>query len=184
MKTDYQIRPETAGDEAAIARVTEEAFRTLEASNQTEQYILEALRAAGALTISLVAEQEGRILGHVAFSPIQIADGTEGWFGLGPVSVAPVAQRKGIGTALIRAGLERLKSLGAQGCCVVGHPGYYERFGFEHPRDLTFPGVPPEVFFALEFRESGLRGQVSFHPAFAQTGPVPEDPASGGGTRH
>jgi len=83
------IRDETEADVSAITEVTVTAFKTLELSNQTEHYIIEALRAADALTVSLVAEVDGRAVGHIAFSPVALSDGTQGWYGLGPVSVLP-----------------------------------------------------------------------------------------------
>ena len=79
------IRKETTSDIEAISQVTKAAFRTLPISNQTEQFIIEALRAAGALTLSLVAEIDGRVVGHIAFSPVTISDGSKNWYGLGPV---------------------------------------------------------------------------------------------------
>ena len=105
------IRDETDADIAAIADVTIAAFETLQISNHTEQFIIEALRAAKVLTVSLVAELDGRVIGHIAFSPVTISDGTCGWYGLGPVSVLPAYQRQGIGKALIREGLSRLKEM-------------------------------------------------------------------------
>ena len=72
--------------------------------------------------MSLVAEVDGRVVGHIAFSPVAMSDGTNHWYGLGPVSVLPQCQRRGIGKALIQEGLARLKELGAKGCCLVGHP--------------------------------------------------------------
>jgi GNAT superfamily N-acetyltransferase len=105
--------------------VTVSAFKTLEFSNHTEQFIVAALRAAGSLTVSLVAEVDGRVVGHIAFSPVSISDGTRNWYGLGPLSVLPEYQRQGIGKALVQEGLSRLKGLNAQGCCLVGHPDYY-----------------------------------------------------------
>ena len=98
------IRNETVADVSSISAVTVAAFRTLEISNHTEQFIIEALRAAKALTVSLVAEVDGRVVGHIAFSPVTISDGTMHWYGLGPVSVLPEYQRKGIGKALIQEG--------------------------------------------------------------------------------
>src|SRR5512137_1437785 len=130
------IRNETHSDVCAITEVTIAAFKTLEISNHTEQFIIEAIRAAKALTVSLVAEMDGRVIGHIAFSPVTISDGTSNWYGLGPVSVLPEYQRRGIGSALIQEGISRLKSLGARGCCLVGHPGYYGRFGFQNIRGL------------------------------------------------
>jgi len=119
------IRNETAADMDAIAEVTVAAFKTLDISQHTEQFVIAALRAANALTLSLVAEVGGRVVGHIAFSPVTMADGTQNWYGLGPVAVLPEYQRQGIGKALIQQGLSRLKEMNAQGCCLVGHPGYY-----------------------------------------------------------
>ena len=126
------IRDEAKYDAAVIAEVTVAAFQSMEISNHTEQFIIEALRSARALTLSLVAEVDGRVVGHIAFSPVAISDGAENWYGLGPVSVLPMYQRMGIGKALIREGLSRLKDLGAKGCCLVGHPQYYRKLGFEN----------------------------------------------------
>lgn len=165
------IRNEAGTDERAIADVTAAAFETLPVSRQTEQFIVQALRAANALTVSLVAELDGRVVGHVAFSPVTISDGSTGWYGLGPVSVLPQYQRRGIGQALIREGLSRLKALQARGCCLVGHPGYYGRFGFENVPGLVYEGVPPEVFFVLSFDGRVPRGRVAFHEAFAADRP-------------
>lgn len=171
MSSRIIIRPETPSDHAAISSITESAFRTLEISSNTEHFIVDALRAAGALTISLVAEQEGRVVGHIAFSPITVSDDTTDWYGLGPVSVVPELQRQGIGKALIREGLAQLRTLGAKGCCLVGHPEYYRQFGFTNTPDLSHEGVPPEVFFALAFEGPVPKGTVKFHDAFAVTGP-------------
>ena len=149
MRREIVIRRETAADIGAIAEVTIAAFWTLAVSNHTEQFIIGALRAANALTISLVAEIGGRVVGHVAFSPVTVSDGTQNWYGLGPVSVLPEYQRQGIGEALIHKGLSLLKELGAQGCCLVGDPNYYRWFGFRNLPGLVHEGVPQEVFFAL-----------------------------------
>jgi len=170
MNPEIVIRSESDADTDAIGEVTIAAFKTLEVSNQTEQFIIEALRAAHALTISLVAEVDGRVVGHIAFSPVTISDGTKDWYGLGPVSVLPEYQRQGIGTALIQEGLSRLKCLNTTGCCVVGHPGYYRKFGFENVPGLTVEGVPPEVFFALAFTGPTPHGTVTFHEGFKADG--------------
>ena len=150
--------------------VTVAAFKTLEISHHTEQFIIEALRAAKALTLSLVAEVEGHVVGHIAFSPVSISDGTRNWYGLGPVSVLPAYQRQGIGKALIGQGLSRLKGMGAQGCCLVGHPYYYRKFGFQNVSGLVHEGVPPEVFLALSFDGHNPQGTVTFHEGFAAEG--------------
>jgi putative acetyltransferase len=170
MKLEIVIRPETNTDIDAITEVTTAAFETLEISNHTEQLIIEALRAAKALTVSLVAELDGRVTGHVAFSPVTISDGTQDWYGLGPVSVLPEYQRQGIGKALIHEGLSRLKGMQARGCCLVGHPEYYKKFGFDNIPELVHEGVPPEVFLALSFGGKIPRGTVTFHEGFKADG--------------
>jgi putative acetyltransferase len=170
MNPNTVIRNETSEDIGPITEVTIAAFRTLEISNHTEQFIIEALRAAQALTVSLVAEVRGRVVGHIAFSPVTISDGTRDWYGLGPVSVLPEYQRQGIGKALIREGLSRLRSMHARGCCLVGHPEYYRKFGFDSVPGLVLAGVPPEVFFALPFDGHTPRGTVTFHEGFKADG--------------
>ena len=170
MSQKVVIRDEAPEDGRAITAVTISAFDTLAISDHTEQFVIEALRAAQALVISLVAEVDGRVLGHIAFSPVTISDGTQDWYGLGPVSVLPEHQRRGIGTALIEEGLSRLRGLGARGCCLVGHPGYYGRFGFENTPGLGYEGVPPEAFFALSFDGHVPQGEVAFHEAFLVDG--------------
>ncbi len=167
MNLKFTIRDERPGDIAAIAYITEEAFKTIEISNHTEQFIINALRAGGALTISLVAEMEGNVIGHIAFSPLTVSDGTSDWYGLGPVSVLPDFQGQGLGKALIEQGLSRLNDINAKGCCLVGHPEYYKKFGFKNVTDLVYKGVPKEVFFVLSFngRTTPL-GEVTFHDAF------------------
>jgi len=166
MNQHVVIRDEMEADISAITEVTIAAFKTLEISNKTEQYIIEALRAAKALTVSLVAAVDGRVVGHIAFSPVTISDGSRNWYGLGPVSVLPDYQRKGVGKALISEGLSRLRELKARGCCLVGHPGYYEKFGFKNMPGLVHEGVPQEAFFALSFTGHTPQGSVTFHEAF------------------
>jgi putative acetyltransferase len=172
MDSQITIRPETPTDVDAITAVTVAAFAVLGIGNRTEQFIVEALRAANALTLSLVAEADGRLIGHIAFSPVRISDGTPDWYGLGPVSVLPAYQRQGVGKALIRKGLAQLQELGAEGCCLVGHPDYYPKFGFSNPSGLVLEGVPPEVFFALAFGGRTPQGTVSFHEAFKADSPA------------
>ncbi|OGW39076.1 MAG: GNAT family N-acetyltransferase [Nitrospirae bacterium GWD2_57_9] len=164
------IRDETKADVGVITEVTVAAFATMEISSHTEQFIIEALRSARALTLSLVAEVDGRVVGHIAFSPAAISDGTKNWYGLGPLSVLPEYQRRGIGKALIQEGLSRLKKLGAKGCCLVGHPEYYKKFGFNNISELVYEGVPPEVFLAISFDGSIPQGIVSFHEGFKAAG--------------
>jgi putative acetyltransferase len=178
MKHQIVIRPETAADVSVIAEVTIAAFKILAISNHTEQYIIAALRAAKALTVSLVAELDGRVVGHIAFSPVTISDGSQNWYGLGPVSVLPEHQRQGIGKTLIWEGLSRLKDMHAQGCCLVGHPDYYRKFGFKNMSGLVHEGVPQEVFFALSLDGNTPQGTVTFHEGFKADGQH-DGPANG-----
>jgi putative acetyltransferase len=171
MNSKVVVRCETDGDIDATSDVTAAAFRTLEISSHTEQFIVEALRAAKSLTVSLVAEVDGRVVGHIAFSPVTISDGSGNWYGLGPVSVLPKYQRQGIGKALIEEGMSQLKGLNARGVCLVGHPDYYKRFGFSNTPELVLEGVPPEFFFALSFGGRTPKGTVTFHEAFKADGP-------------
>ena len=170
MKPKIVIRCETDADVDAISDVTISAFQTLEISNHTEQFIIAALRAVKSLTVSLVAEVDGRVAGHIAFSPVTMSDGTRNWYGLGPLSVLPEYQRQGIGKALIEEGLSQLKGLNAQGCCLVGHPDYYRKFGFKNMPGLVLEGVPQEVFLALSFDGRMPQGTVTFHDAFKADG--------------
>ncbi|CAH0340725.1 N-acetyltransferase [Rhizobium sp. CECT 9324] len=160
------IRPEQSGDEASIGLVTAAAFEGHPNSDQSEPQIIERLREAGALTLSLVADEAGEILGHVAFSPVSIAGGDEGWYGLGPISVAPAHQGKGIGSRLVSEGLDRLRTLGAAGCVLLGDPAYYGRFGFRLDHGLVLPDVPPGHFQALLLHGPDALGIVAFHPGF------------------
>jgi putative acetyltransferase len=163
------IRAETAADSAVITEVTVAAFRNQPFSHQTEHFIVNALRAGNALTISLVAEVDGHVVGHIAFSPVGVSDGTRGWYGLGPVSVLPEHQRRGIGKALIQEGLSSLRALGACGCALVGDPAYYARFGFENSPGLVYEGIPQEYFQVLPFAGEVPQGVVVFHEGFQAT---------------
>lgn len=166
------IRDEVPTDHAAISAVIAAAFRDMPYSQQTETYIIDALRRAGALTISLVAEEAGHIVGQVAFSPLEIDGRPSDWYGLGPIAVAPERQGCGIGSALMEEGLGRLHGLGAEGCMLVGDPAWYRRFGFRNEPRLTLPGVPAEVFLILPLGASIPEGTVAFHPAFMATAPA------------
>jgi len=163
------IRSETPADRDAVTEVTIEAFKDHPISKQTEHFIVEALRRAGALAVSLVAEMDGQVVGHIAFSPVTISDGTPGWFGAGPLSVLPARQKHGIGSALVREGLAVLKEHGARGCALVGDPAYYRRFGFANDPGLIHDGIPQEVFLVLDFGRERPRGKVALHEAFSAT---------------
>jgi putative acetyltransferase len=163
------LRPETEADIPAIDQINLEAFLHHPYSHQTEHLIVRALRASGALTLSLVAETEGQVVGHIAFSPALIDGQDLGWYTLGPVAVLPSHQRKGIGSSLIQAGLQGLRELGAKGCLLVGDPNYYLRFGFRHDPSLHIHEVPPEFFMCMSFSNDTPSGLVTHHQAFFTT---------------
>ncbi len=163
---DTDIRAETPEDVDAIGVVTRAAFAGAAHSSGTEGAIVEALREAGALKLSLVAVQGGAVVGHIAFSPVTIEGRSIGWFGLGPVSVRPDRQRGGVGAALIEAGLDRLRRGGAAGCVVLGDPGYYRRFGFAADARLRYPQAPAAYFQRLAFAGPPPTGTVAYHQAF------------------
>lgn len=166
MSSNVVIRPERASDVEAIAEITREAFLTHPHTNHAEQMIINALREAKALAVSLVAEVEVGVVGHAAFSRVTIADGSGDWYTLGPLSVKPGFQRKGIGQALVRNGLEALRQLGARGCVLVGDTMFYGRFGFRNRPELVFAGLPQEYFLALPFGEELPVGEVKCHEVF------------------
>ncbi|HBO9521225.1 TPA: N-acetyltransferase [Pseudomonas aeruginosa] len=163
---NISIRAETPGDIDAIARLTEAAFRNETHSSHTEQYIVDALRRAGALTFSLVAEANGQVISHIAASPVTIDGEAGGWYRLAPLSVAPGRQRQGLGSQLVRRLLTELRLLPAGGCVVLGEPTYYSRFGLRVESGLALPGVPAEYFQAQSFSGRMARGIVAFHAAF------------------
>ena len=163
------IRDEQPTDVETIARLTEMAFRDRPYSSHTEQFIVDALRRHGQLTISLVAVDGESIVGHVAVSPVTISSGATGWYGLGPISVWPERQRQGIGSALMQAALVNLRHLGGRGCMLLGDPGYYRRFGFAARPGLELAGFPPEYLQALSFDGEFPAGTVHFHEAFDAT---------------
>jgi len=164
-----QIRPERPEDHAAVAALHERAF-----GQPAEARLVEALRAAGAAIVSLVAEREGRVVGHVLFSPVTVRDGGREWgaLGLGPVAVLPELQRGGIGSALVRAGLAECRALGHAVVLVLGHAAYYPRFGFRPAADagLRWEHGHEESFFVAELAPGALcgrRGVVRYRPEFS-----------------
>ncbi len=165
-----RIRKEAPHDIAAIESVTVAAFLNAVHSDHTEQFIVRALRNSGQLSVSLVADDEGTVIGHVALSPVTILNGATDWYGVGPISVAPEHQGRGIGTQLMERALTELRSLNASGCVVLGDPGYYARFGFNVEPSLVLPGVPSEYFQAISFAGPLPSGTVSYHESFAAQG--------------
>lgn len=163
------IRYEVAADVSAIDAVTISAFLSAPHTSHTEQFIVDGLRRAGQLVVSLVAEVDGMVVGHVAVSPVTISDGAVDWYGLGPISVVPECQRRGIGSRLMREALRALRERGAAGCVVLGEPEYYGRFGFRTDPNLSLPGVPPEYFQMIALGTNRPRGVVTYHSAFDAT---------------
>lgn len=160
------IRDETLDDIAAIEALTKSAFLHAEHTSHTEHFIVNQLRKHQQLSISLVAEEEHAIVGHVAVSPVRISSGETGWYGLGPISVLPNKQGLGIGLMLMHSALQRLKALGAKGCVLLGDPNYYARFGFKPVSGLILPDVPQEYFQAISFTGAFPQGEVAYHDAF------------------
>ena len=163
---NIQIRTETAADVAAIEAATISAFLNAPHTSHTEQFIIRALRRAGVLAISLVADAQGTVIGHVAVSAVSISDGASGWFGLGPISVVPEHQCRGVGSRLMHEALRILRERSAAGCVLLGEPEYYGRFGFQADPNLILPDVPSEYFQAIALDSSRPHGTVSYHEAF------------------
>lgn len=164
-----RIRPEVEPDYPAVRRINEEAF-----GQPAEAALVDALRSEVHPYVSLVADIDGEIVGHVFFSPVTIDDGetVTTAMALGPMAVRPSRQRRGIGTRLVRQGLAACRQIGHPVVFVLGHPEYYPRFGFAPaaPRGLrcTYP-VPDDVFMVVELEPralAGRRGTVRYHEAF------------------
>ena len=165
-----RLREETDRDIPAIHALTTAAFRDAPHASGTEADIVDALRDAGALSLSLVATDADVVVGHVAFSIATAEDGSGPWFTLGPVSVLPERQRGGIGAQLIRPGIATLRQRGAAGCILVGDPAYYRRFGFE-AAPASSPGEDFAAYFMLMPLASGRPdGRSAFHAAVDEAG--------------
>lgn len=161
------IRPEKPTDIDAIEQVTLAAFMGKFSNNPTEHLIVNGLRDVNALSVSLVAEVNEKIVGHVAFSLVTINEENLDWYGLGPISVLPELQKRGIGSKLIHKGMPAIQAIGAKGCVLEGSPKYYQRFGFKSYPGLIYEGAPGlEYFMALPFHEDVPKGKVEYHQAF------------------
>lgn len=166
MTEKLTIRPEEEKDIIQISRIIRSAFADHPHSNQQEHLIVDELRASEVPNLSLVAEYESDLVGHIAFSRVTVNGEELSWYGLAPVSVDPDFQNQGIGSALVRAGLRQLKNMKASGCVLVGEPSFYQRFGFQHTDALTYPGIPGEYFLVQSFSDYTPSGTVKYHDAF------------------
>lgn len=164
--TAIAIRPELPQDHAVIGVVTQAAFADAPHSVGGEVGIVERLRAGGDLALSLVAEDGARIVGHVAVSPVTISDGSQGWYGLGPISVLPSRQSQGIGARLMQRAIADMRERGAHGIVLLGDPAFYRRFGFAHDPALRYLGPPPEYFQRLVLAGDAPEGTVAYARAF------------------
>jgi putative acetyltransferase len=162
------IRPEAPSDHAAVHDVNVAAF-----GREVEARLVAMLRNQARPLVSLVAEDAGTVVGHIMFSPVSLGGFAGLMMGLAPMAVAPARQRGGIGSALVRAGLECCREMGAAAVVVLGHPDFYPRFGFMPAARLGLAcqyHVPAEAFMAMELKPHAMRGAagtVSYHPAFA-----------------
>lgn len=170
----YQIKEESPSEYAAIRHVTQAAFAPMSFSSGAEPNIIETLRTEGDLYLSLVAIGQGRLLGHCAFSAVEISGAAGNWYALGPIAVRPSDQRKGIGRALITEGLSRLKTQGAQGCVVIGNPQIYGRFGFQSDGQLIYGVLDTALLQRVIFQGPAPAGHISFAPAFGLEAPQTE----------
>ena len=166
LSQDYIIRQECPADYDAIHDLTRRAFQGRPYAGGDEQDVIDRLRATDALTLSMVAEDQGGLSGQITFSPAINSDGSQPWFALGPGSVTPERQNQGIGGELIRQGLARIRALGALGCILTGNPEYYRRFGFALAADLVPEAESAEYFMLYLFAETRPTGQFQFHKAF------------------
>ena len=166
MTLEIEIRKEQTADIDGIRALTHAAFEPMPFSDNTEPQVIDALRTAGELSLSLVAVKGNSLLGQVCFSRVSINGETLGWYGLGPVAVWPEFQGQGIGGALIRAGLEHLKQVKARGCALIGDPGYYERFGFISDAQVTYRDVESKYVQYLLFEGPAPQGELVFSDCF------------------
>jgi putative acetyltransferase len=166
MRMPVTIRDERPADAERIAALVTDAFRGAPQSDGTEAALVDRLRRSGALVLSLVAEAEnGDLVGHLGASPARLGDAGD-WTAIAPVAVMAAYQRGGVGTALMRAALDRLRGRGGAGAVLVGDPGYYGRFGFAARPGLTAGAIPAAFVLALPFGDLAPQGDVRFHPAF------------------
>ncbi|TKB12330.1 GNAT family N-acetyltransferase [Desulforhopalus sp. IMCC35007] len=171
-----KIKPENKDDHDVISEITLAAFKDYPFGQQIEHLIIDELREANALTVSLVALINDQVIGHIAISPVSISDGTRDWYGLGPVSVLPEFQGQGIGSKLIKTALSHIKNrIGGCGCVLVGPPNFFFMFSFANYPQLLHEDISQELFLSLPFTKNVPSGIVKFHPAFMQLPEVEKD---------
>lgn len=165
-----QIRAETESDQDAVRELNVAAFE-----GAAEANLVDGLRKNASPIVSLVAEDNGEVVGHILFSPVSHSDDADlKLMGLAPMAVSPDRQRSGIGSELIKAGLERCSAMGVAAVVVLGHPNYYPRFGFVPSSSVGIASeydVPEEVFMVLEIEQGALRskpGRVHYHREFSK----------------
>jgi len=167
-----EIRNEKDADAEAIFQLTRTAFEPMFFSDGSEAPLIGLLREDGDLTISLVAEIDNEIVGHIAFSPVTINGKTDGWFGLGPVSVHPNQQKQGIGRLLVEAGLKILREQGAAGCALTGNPEIYSRLGFQSDGNLSYGTLDTRFVQWIAFTGLAPSGELKFASAFGDEYPA------------
>lgn len=164
------IRPEMTSDQRAVQEINTAAFE-----EDAEAKLVDALRENAEHYVAFVAEVEGRVVGHICFSEMTCA-GNARLMGLAPMAVLPDFQSKGIGSALVTAGLEACREMGMDGVAVLGHPTYYPRFGFKPASAFGIKcvyDVPEGVFMVQELKPDGLKqvsGTINYHQAFRDLG--------------
>ena len=170
-----KIQPERPNDVQAIFDLTVAAFETVPYSDGSEAKIINDLRNDADLTLSLVATLDDRVVGHIAFSPVNIETSDGQWFGLGPISVDPSHQGAGIGGKLIKQGLALIKSKRSAGCVLVGDPNYYKRFGFRSTGTLNYANIPTEYVQILPFGKETATGTIQYSRAFQGEQHTPDE---------
>ena len=166
---NWVVRRENRLDQKAIAEMTKRAFAPMEYSDGDEQDMINTLRESGRLSLSLVVEHQGAIAGYVAFARMVIGDQPTDWYSLGPIAVEPRLQKRHIGTELIHAGLDQLRTIGVLGCVLVGDPNYYHRFGFVVTPKFVPARQPAEYFMINAFLGGEPPVGFDFDPAFYQS---------------
>ncbi|MEL1252010.1 GNAT family N-acetyltransferase [Aurantiacibacter gilvus] len=162
----WTIREERTGDEEAIRSVVDAAFEGLPYSDGDEADMIDRLRRDGDLLLSLVAVEDGEVIGQVAYSAAGLSNGEEGWMVVGPIAVSPAHQGKGIGRALMEAGEAAMRERGAKGITVFGDPALYGRFGYRQYTPMTQAGELGEYLQVKSFGAEIPAAEIRYAPGF------------------